>query len=93
MARAPAGLDGDEDWRKLFEIADYLGPPKLPTDNPTSFSSTPWSWNSRLEVIHADADGNVHWTLLSSGCGAEAPSSRWNERPSTPAHAGSLTDA
>jgi hypothetical protein len=22
-----------KDWRKLFEIADHLGPPKLPTDN------------------------------------------------------------
>jgi metal-sulfur cluster biosynthetic enzyme len=67
MMRAAARLDGNESRRQTLEVADHLGTPELPVDYHDLGLVNAVELEDRLGGIHADADGTVHWTLLSFG--------------------------
>ena len=72
MVRAAARLYGDENRRKPLEVADHLGSPKLAPDNHYLILINTVKLEHRLRGIHADTNGNIHWTFLSSFCDAKS---------------------
>jgi hypothetical protein len=55
-----------ENWRKPLEVADHLGSPKLAPDDHYLILINTVKLEHRLRSIHADTNGNIHWTFLSS---------------------------
>jgi hypothetical protein len=75
--RTAARLYGDENWRKPLEVADHLGSPKLAPDDHYLILINTVKLEHRLGSIHADTNGNIHWTFLSSISDAKSAIKPW----------------